>query len=685
MRHWFVLAVGIVALVVAVAPAARAEGRHAGRVALSIPGGGSPPLELEPAQGGWVGAFTVTNLGAEPLVVSRVAVRGDELDVRSPSRISVHFVDGPMASAILAPGAAKEVVVAWMPDRDPRVRQAFGQVVVTSTDEDAGEVAMGFRAQLPTGLGGVGAHALSVLVSLPLLVLFVVLGLRASGRPDHPGVARVALGVGVAELRLASWAYQHFAPGGGHADGNDGFQLVERAVWVRSIGAEWYVGVDGANVALVLLTAIVALVALVVPRPPERRTDTYFSALALLVAGLMGALVALDLVVLLASWGTVFFATVMLIGGWGSARAAHAAAKAAVYGSVSSAALLAAVVAVSRASGRAFLVDGTSVAHTLAVPELARASFAARGSLLGIPFAAGVWVLLFAAAAVLAPSLPLHGWLPDAIEESPAGAAILIGGAAVVLGPYLLVRVGLGVMGEAAPWAGPWVATIGAIGALYGALGAMAQRTLRRFVAFSSLASSGACLFGVGSLSAQGIGGAIAGLFARGLAVSLLLGVAGALDARGMQRTLDALDRSALARNAPRLALLLGAGLAVSLGVPCFAGFWGTLLVLLGGFGRHPVLGLTIALSLVALTGAHVRVARVVLPNPRADASLPALADVRPRELSGLLPLVLLAVVLGVWPAPLLSQIAAGAGDASTAAEAAGATDATGPADAATP
>src|SRR5580658_1985665 len=157
-----------VALVVSLALATRVQAaggqRSTGRVALSLPGGAAGPLVLTPGQGGWVGQLTVSNVGAEPLIVSRIAVRGDEDDVRSPARIGVRFVDGAATSATLPPGASKDVVVSWMPDRDPRVRQAFGHVVITSTDERAGEVAMGFRAQLPTGLGWIGDHVLSCLV-----------------------------------------------------------------------------------------------------------------------------------------------------------------------------------------------------------------------------------------------------------------------------------------------------------------------------------------------------------------------------------------------------------------------------------------------------------------------------------------------------------------------------------------
>jgi NADH-quinone oxidoreductase subunit M len=630
---------------------------------------------LEPGQGGWVGTLTVTNVGAETLIISRVAIRGDEDDVRSPARLGVRFVEGPATSATLAPGATKDLVVSWMPDKDPRVKQAFGHVVVTSTDEESGEVAMGFRAQVPTELGWLGEHALSMLVLLPLMVILVAAASRLAGRRDDPFVGHVAVGMAVVELLLALWVYTRFATDLGRADGNDGFQLVERWVWIRSIGAEWYVGLDGVSIALVPLGAVLWLVALVVVRE-RRRTDAYFSATALLAASVCGVLVGLDLVVVFAAWQLVLVALVMLVGGWGGPRADHAAAKLAGYGALGSAAMLCAFVALSRASGRTFLVDGTAALHTLSIPELARTSFAARAPILGLPFHEVTWGLLFVAVAVTTPVVPMHGWLPEVLEEAPAGAGIFVAGIVTALGPYLLVRVGLGAMPEGARWAGASIAALGVISVGYGALCAMAQRDLRRFVAYVSIASAGGTLFGIAAFTAQGIGGAMVGTFARGLAAALLLGVASALERR--LRTTSLTRLAGLSLEAPRLAAALAVGLATSLGVPCLAGFWGPLLSLMGGFGRHPALGLLFAACIVALAVAHLRVARLTLLGRFDDAWRTSAAlevhrgkmpDLSSRELAALAAVALLVGAVGVWPTPLLSAMASGVRDVGATVE----------------
>jgi NADH-quinone oxidoreductase subunit M len=342
-------------------------------------------------------------------------------------------------------------------------------------------------------------------------------------------------------------------------------------------------------------------------------------------------------------------------------------------------AMLGAFVALAAASGRAFLIDGTPMAHTLSIPELARTSFAAKGPILGVPFVEWVWILLLVAVAVATPIVPLHGWLVDVLEAAPAGAAVVVAGGVVALGPYLLVRVGLGSIPEGARWAGSSIAAVGVLGMVYGSLCAMAQRNLRRFVAYAAVASAGGCLFGIGALTPQGIAAAIAGTLGHAVAAAMLLGFVAALERRVHTCELDRLG--GLALEIPALGGIAGIGLAVSLGVPGLAGFWGTLLSLLGGFVRHPVLAILMAAALVAFAAAHIRVARQSLLGPvhatwRHNRLLAPFGghfpDATIPELLALVPLTMLAVVLGLWPAPMLSPLATTVRDISAAVEPAG-------------
>jgi NADH-quinone oxidoreductase subunit M len=671
LRIWAALVAVWISCSVAVPAWAGVVAARSGRILLTLPNGGRGPLELTPGQGGWSGELRITNVGAEPLTVSRVAIRGDEDDVRSPLYVSVRFSEGAPTSATLAPGASRDLLVSWAPERTPHVRQAFGHVVATSTDEGAGEVAIGFHAQLPTALGWIGEHALSLLIAWPLVVVLTAGLLRAAGRRDDPIVPRVSIGAAVVELLLAVWSYRHFAPDFGRGDGNDGFQLVERFVWVRSLGAEWYVGVDGASVLLVVLAAASGLVAVLVGGE-RRRTDAYHSALALLASGVAGVLVALDMTVMFIAWGAVLVALVVLVGGWGGARAHRAAARLGAIGVLGSVAMLLAFAALSGGSGRALLVDGSAVAHTMSIPELARTSFAAKAPILGVPFAGVAWGLLFVAVAAASPLVPLHGWLPDVLEEGPAGAAVVVAGITVALGPYVLVRIGLGALPEAARWAGPSMAVVGGIAAAWGALCATVQRDLRRFVAYAVVANAGLCLYGIGALTPQGIAGAVIALFAHGLAAGTLVAIAHALESRA--RTCDAMRLQGLTSEAPVLAALLAAALAASLGVPGLVGSWGILFTFVGGFGRHPLLALLLAGSLVVSAAAHARMARLLLFEPidpawRHSRHLEPfggrLPDATSVEMVTLVPIAAVALVLGLWPIPALSPIESAAREAS--------------------
>jgi NADH-quinone oxidoreductase subunit M len=429
------------------APVSGAGKRSTGRLVLSIPGQGHGPLLLEPKAGGWAGEVTLTNAGSEPLSVSRVAIRGDEDDVRSPPHITARFVEGPPTSATIPPGASRSVLVTWMPDKDPRMKQAFGHLVVTSSDEGAGESAMGFRAQIPRGLGTIGDHALTALVLLPLLGALVILGLRFSGRREPRHARWVALATTCIELGLTLWVYGAFSPEVTRLDGNDGLQFVERTVWIRALSVEWFVGVDGVSIALVLLSALVGVVGVIASFGIARRVEAYFTTYLVLLAAVTGVFVALDLMVLFWAWQVALVALVVLVAGWGGTRRELAATKLLLFGLVSAALFLVAIVAVASHADRTFLVDGAPTTRTLAIPELARVAFSAKGGTwLGLPWVEVAWLALFVACALRMPMVPLHTWLPDTLAEAPPGAAVVVGGVFQASGAYVLVRAGFAIL-----------------------------------------------------------------------------------------------------------------------------------------------------------------------------------------------------------------------------------------------
>jgi NADH-quinone oxidoreductase subunit M len=628
------LAIGLSATLFS--PAAHA----AARIALSSASGS--PVVLTPREGGLAGDFTIANVGDAPLVVSRIAIRGDADDVRSPPHVTVRFDEGALTSATIAPGERRVATVRFMPDRSPRMSQAFGHVVVTSTDEAAGEVAIGFRGALPSALGPIGDHTLSLVIAAPFLGALMALALGTSRR------ARVvAVVVGVVECALVAWMLHRFVAGVTTADGNDGLQLIEHAVWVRPIGVEWFVGLDGANVAAAALVALIGLSGAVASHPA--RSPAYHAVYLVLVGALLGAVLSFDLFVVFAFVEIVVAAAFVLVEqrGDGGSSGGVAATKLALFGWVGSALLLFGIVALVAHGDRTFLVDGTTVRHSSSIPDLGRVAFAAkRATVLGISLVKIAYSALFVAIAILLPAFPFHVARVDARGDATAPVTALLAGAFPAVVITIALRLLVGVLPEGARWAQGTLAGCGAVTIAYGAACAWAEREPKRAVAFGAVSQMGYALLGLASLSPQGIAGALTQSVGAGLATALLVLVIGALEERGQ-------GLEGAARGAPLATATMGLAAFAAFGAPLTATFWGELLVTLGTFSSFRVLAVIAALSRVALAAYALSLFRLVCLRAPASATV----DLRARDVACLAPLAIGLVALGAWPTPLLAAI----------------------------
>jgi len=387
-------------------------------IRITLDDGSRGPLVLTPKNGGFLGEFVVWNDGPGPLTVSRVTTRGDEDDPRLPPRVTARFADGGGGSSVILAHSSKRVRVTWIPDREPKLHEAVGHIVLTSNDEAAGEVAMGFVSPLEGPLSFITAHLLTWLLALPLLVALIALAMHLVGYKEEERLRGILLGVTALQCILAILLYEGFSGIVTRVDGNDGFQFIERVVVLRSMGVEYFVGVDGLNVSLVLLTAILGF------------------AGAIASYGIKGVLPATTVSSRSCSpvrSGCSFPSTSASSSRSGSscsgslwarsgrgASWSRSAKKVAVYAGLSALLLALAVSALYLHSdppiSRRHRVD-----HTFAIPELMRVAYNAKHlSLLGFSWVKMVWVLLFLAFAILAPVVPLHGWFVDVIGDLPA-------------------------------------------------------------------------------------------------------------------------------------------------------------------------------------------------------------------------------------------------------------------------
>jgi NADH-quinone oxidoreductase subunit M len=672
---WRVLLCFSVAAIVLLAGArARAqELRRAGTVRLEAASGGRGPIELRAAKDGYAGELAIVNEGKEPLIVSRIAVRGDAADPRAPPKL-VARLEGAVLPVTVAPGTSRKAVVHWAPERGVRLRQLFAHVVVTTSDEASGEVAMGVRAQVPSLLGPIESHVLSLLIGFPLLGALLTFLARAIGRRDDRTPHVIAVASLACQTALAVYVYRGFAPDVSRLDGNDGLQFVEHAVWIRGIAAELFFGVDGTGAAALLVTSGIALLGIVPERAVPRGASGYHAAYLTLAAAVPGALCAMDALLFVLFTSVAVVASALLVGGWGptsawgrdkpgGAERRAAATKLAFLGTIAVVLLLVTVIAVARHADPTFLVDGTKTSTTFSIPELSRVALGAKGAkLFGGAIVKVAFVLVLVASLILLGAFPLHGWLAPVFVEAPTAAGALVSASLPTIGVCALLRIGCAVLPEGMRWASGVVVALGAVTAAYGAFGALGQSGLRRLAAFATVSQVGFVLLGAGSLTPQGLSGAMVLAATRAVACALFLVLAGAAEERA--QTCEVARLSGVAAQMPGWATALSAAALGQAGVMGLGGAWGPMLALLGALPNYPPLAFVAAMALIVAAAAHfLALRRVIFGKLGADWQKSPLLepfggkfpDLTAREWMTVAPLATLVVVLGLWPAPLFA------------------------------
>ncbi len=485
-------------------------------------------------------------------------------------------------------------------------------------------------------------------VLLPLLLLLPLAGSVLLLVLPGPLADRLALGLGVAFSGLTAGVAVWASVVGGEVD----------TAWVPSLGLRLHLGIDGISAPLVLLTAALTFLCLVYSlkvRPAAGRPSALVGLLLLLEVGMLGTFVALDLLLFFIFFEVVLIPMWFVIAQWGDDAIPGGRRRAAntfiLYTLLGSVAMLLGILLIRAQTGTFDIVALT----------------AERGG----GMARGVQVVVFLALlvgfAVKTPMWPLHSWLPDAHTHAPTVGSVLLAGVLLKMGTYGLVRIAVPIAPEGARVLAPFLATFAVIGIVYGALACLAQRDLKRLIAFSSVAHMGFVLLGIATLTSVGINGALFGNVAHGLITGLLFFLAGAVKDRHHTADIDQLG-GGLYERTPRLGALLAFAAVASLGLPGLAGFWGEVLALLGAFDPAAGLNRALYVVLMAVAGGGIvlttlylvnvirRVAQGTSTARWRDAVL--LRDATRHELAVWSPIVVCVLALGLWPKLLLDLTA---------------------------
>jgi NAD(P)H-quinone oxidoreductase subunit 4 len=352
-----------------------------------------------------------------------------------------------------------------------------------------------------------------------------------------------------------------------------GMQLQESLPWNDTLGLNYKLGVDGLSILMLLLNSLLTWIAIYSSNKETERPRLFYSLMLLVSGGVAGAFVAQNLLLFFLFYELELIPFYLLISIWGGEKRSYAGMKFLIYTAVSGAFILATFL------GTVWLTGATSFDYNT-ISTQALSTTLQIILLVGIILGFGIKI----------PLVPLHTWLPDAYVEASAPIAILLGGVLAKLGTYGLLRFGMAMFPDAWSVLAPSLATWGAISAIYGALTAIAQKDIKRMVAYSSIGHMGYILLAAAASTSLALIGAIAQMFSHGIILAILFHLVGVIEAKVGTRELDKLNGlMSPIRGLPLTSALLILGGMASTGIPGMTGFIAEFIVFQGSFSVFPI------------------------------------------------------------------------------------------------
>ena len=464
---------------------------------------------------------------------------------------------------------------------------------------------------------------------------------------EKPNLVRwFSLAVTGMVLVIAASLYPQFDRGLAGINKLDGFQFVEKAVWIPSFNISYLVGVDGLSFPMVLLTALLCFICIIASWGINKGVKGYHALFLLLETGMMGTFVSLDFFLFYVFWEIMLLPMYFLIGIWGGPRRVYAAIKFFIYTLIGSVLMLVVMLALY------FNVrDPATGAHTFNM--LIMMNQANQGGILALN---GVRTLLFFGLyigfAIKVPVFPFHTWLPDAHVEAPTAISVILAGILLKMGTYGLLRISYPILPDATVSFSWFLALMGVINIIYGAFCAMAQTDLKKLVAYSSISHMGFVMLGMSSFTDAGMNGAVFQMFNHGTITAMLFLLVGVIYDRAHHR--DIAGFGGLANVMPRYLGITAVAFFASMGLPGMSGFISEAMVFIGAFPVWRTFTI-IAVGGIIITAGYLlwTVQRMFFgaTNPKYEH----IAEINTRELITLVPLAVIVIFLGIWPHPVLS------------------------------
>ncbi len=481
-------------------------------------------------------------------------------------------------------------------------------------------------------------HLLTFLIFFPLASALFIFVLPKSLESKVP---LFALGLSLIEFIVSLLTLRSF-DASSHL-----LQLVQRIPWIPSLGISFFIGIDGISLWLILLTTFLTPI-VIFSSTIQHHIKSYMACFLILETAMIGTFVSLDLFLFYIFWELMLVPMYFIIGVWGSQNRIYATLKFFIYTLAGGVCMLLAILFLIYLHYDQFGTFSTSLLdfYSLSIPFDSHKILNPQ-TLLFLAFALAFLIKI--------PAVPFHTWLPDAHVEAPTGGSVILAGVLLKMGTYGFLRFAIPLFPQALSYCMPLLITLSLGGIIYGAFLALAQKDLKKLIAYSSISHMGLILLGLLVLNSYGLSGSVFQMLSHGLSTGALFLMVGMIYDRRHTKEIALLG--GLTKTMPIFATFFLIITLASIALPSTNGFIGEFLILMGAFEKNPSYAVLGGTSVVL--GAYYMLSMIqkVLFGPLRHEENKTLKDLCWKEMVSLIPIVFLIFWMGLYPKPFFQKM----------------------------